>query len=153
MILYSFISPTLQINALIITKLMASIFSKIIKGDIPSYKIWEDDRYYAFLDINPLAEGHTLLVPKREVDDMFDLEDDELMGLHLASKRIAKALRQAVPCRRIGTAVVGFEVPHAHLHIVPLNQISDLDFGKPKLDFTKEAFEATAAKIRSLLAG
>ena len=107
---------------------MASIFSKIAAGDIPSYKVAEDDRYFAFLDINPVAEGHTLVIPKREEDYIFDLDDDEYAGLQLFAKRIAKAMKKAVPCRRIGVAVMGLEVPHAHIHLIPINKESDMNF-------------------------
>lgn len=120
---------------------MATIFSRIVKGEIPSYKIAEDDKHYAFLDINPLAEGHTLVIPKVEVDYLFDLDDKTLAGLTLFSKRVAKAIEKAVPCKRIGVAVLGLEVPHAHIHLVPLNKESDIDFFKPKLKLTPERFK------------
>lgn len=120
---------------------MATIFSRIVKGEIPSYKIAEDDKYFAFLDINPLAEGHTLVIPKVEVDYLFDLDDKTLAGLTLFSKRVAKAIEKAVPCKRIGVAVLGLEVPHAHIHLVPLNKESDIDFFKPKLKLTPERFK------------
>jgi len=120
---------------------MPTIFSRIVKGEIPSYKIAEDDKYYAFLDINPLAEGHTLVIPKVEVDYLFDLDDKTLAGLTLFSKRVAKAIEKAIPCKRIGVAVLGLEVPHAHIHLVPLNKESDIDFFKPKLKLTPERFK------------
>jgi histidine triad (HIT) family protein len=126
---------------------MATIFSRIVKGDIPSYKIAEDDRFYAFLDINPLAEGHTLVIPKKEVDYLFDLDDETLAGLTLFSKRVAIAIEKAIPCKRIGVAVLGLEVPHAHIHLVPLNKESDIDFFKPKLKLTPERFKELAEKI------
>lgn len=126
---------------------MATIFSRIVKGEIPSYKIAEDDKYYAFLDINPLAEGHTLVIPKVEVDYLFDLDDKTLTGLTLFSKRVAKAIQKAVPCKRIGVAVLGLEVPHAHIHLVPLNQESDINFFKPKLKLTPERFKDLTDKI------
>ncbi len=126
---------------------MATIFSRIVKGEIPSYKIAEDDKYYAFLDINPLAEGHTLVIPKVEVDYLFDLDNETLSGLTLFSKRVAQAIEKAVPCKRIGVAVLGLEVPHAHIHLVPLNKESDIDFLKPKLKLTPERFKEIADKI------
>ncbi len=107
---------------------MASIFSKIVAGEIPSYRIAEDEHYYAFLDINPLAEGHTLVIPKREVDYIFDLTDDEYAGLQLFAKRVAAAIKAAIPCRKVGVAVLGLEVPHAHIHLVPITKESDMDF-------------------------
>lgn len=128
---------------------MASIFTRIINGEIPCYKIAEDDRFFAFLDINPLGEGHTLVIPKQEVDYIYDLDDETLSGLFLFSKRIAKAIEKAVPCLRIGIAVIGLEVPHTHVHLCPLNSLHDLDFSKPKKQFSREEFEATAARIRS----
>lgn len=127
---------------------MATIFSKIINGDIPSYKIYEDDNYYAFLDINPLSEGHTLVIPKKEIDYMFDLEDELLTGMMLVSKKIAKAIEKAIVCKRIGVAVLGLEVPHAHIHLVPLKSEGDLDFSKPKLKYTQEEFIQIVEKIK-----
>lgn len=126
---------------------MPTIFSRIVKGEIPSYKIAEDDKYYAFLDINPLAEGHTLVIPKAEVDYLFDLDDQTLAGLTVFSKRVAKAIEKAVPCKRVGVAVLGLEVPHAHIHLVPLNKESDVDFFKPKLKLTPERFKELTDKI------
>lgn len=126
---------------------MPSIFSKIISGDIPSYKIAEDENYFAFLDINPLALGHTLVVPKLEVDKIFDLEDEVLAGLHVFSKRVAKAMKKILPCNRIGVTVIGLEVPHAHIHLIPISGLSDMDFKKPKLDLSKEEFESVRKKI------
>jgi histidine triad (HIT) family protein len=130
---------------------MATIFTKIIKGEIPSYKVAEDDNFYAFLDINPLAKGHTLVVPKKEVDYMFDLDDETLGGLHIFAKKIAKAIEKAVPCKRIGTTVIGLEVPHAHLHLIPINGINDMNFEKPKLKLTDEEFKQILADIKSYL--
>jgi histidine triad (HIT) family protein len=127
---------------------MASIFSRIVSGEIPCYKIAESDDFLAFLDINPLAKGHTLVIPKKEIDYIFDLEDNLLSGLHLFSKKVAKAIESVVDCERIGVAVIGLEVPHAHIHLVPINSISDLDFSKTKLDLPKEEFEQIAAAIR-----
>src|SRR5512136_1439904 len=107
---------------------MSSIFTRIINGEIPSYKIAEDERYFAFLDINPLAEGHTLVIPKKEVDYIFDIEDEDYKGLFLFAKKVARGLVRTVPCKRIGIAVVGLEVAHAHIHLVPLQTIYDIDF-------------------------
>lgn len=126
---------------------MATIFSRIVKGEIPSYKVAEDERFYAFLDINPLAEGHTLVIPKQEVDYLFDLDPETLSGLTLFSQRVAKAIEKVVPCKRIGVAVLGLEVPHAHIHLVPLNRESDIDFHKPKLKLTPERFGEIATSI------
>ena len=126
---------------------MASIFSRIVAGEIPCYKVAENENYFAFLDINPMVKGHTLVIPKREVDYIFDLEDEELAGLHLFAKQVAKALKAAFPCQRIGMAVLGMEVPHAHIHLVPLNSEQDLDFRKEKLTLTKEEFAAVAESI------
>ncbi len=130
---------------------MATIFSKIIAGDIPCYKIAEDDKFFAFLDINPLHEGHTLVVPKKEVDYIFDLNDEYLAEMMVFSKKIAKALDKAIPSKRVGVAVLGLEVPHAHIHLVPLQSEANLDFKNPKLKFTNEEFIATAKKIISNL--
>ncbi len=126
---------------------MPTIFSRIVKGEIPSYKIAEDDKYYAFLDINPLAEGHTLVIPKVEVDYLFDLDNETLAGLTLFSKRVAQAIEKAIPCKRIGVAVLGLEVPHAHIHLVPLNQESDINFFKPKLKLSPDRFKEITDKI------
>ncbi|MCP4122579.1 MAG: HIT family protein [Bacteroidetes bacterium] len=130
---------------------MASIFTRIINGEIPCYKIAEDENYFAFLDIKPLAEGHTLVIPKAEVDYIFNLEDDALAGLHLFAKKIAKALKSSVECERIGVAVIGLEVPHTHIHLVPISGIHDLDFSNPKKEFTPEQFQATAERVRQAL--
>lgn len=128
---------------------MATIFSRIASGEIPCYKIAEDDRFLAFLDINPLMEGHTLVIPKREEDYIFNLTDDELAGLMVFAKKTALAIEKSIPCSRIGVAVIGLEVPHAHIHLVPIFGIYDIDFRKPKLKFTSEEFESTAATIRA----
>lgn len=130
---------------------MASIFSRIIAGEIPSYKIAEDDKYFAFLDISPLAKGHTLVVPKQEVDYIFDLDANTLSGLMLFAQRVAKAIDKAVPCTRVGVAVIGLEVPHAHIHLIPLNSVADIDFGRPKLKLDKEELEEVASAIRTAL--
>ena len=127
---------------------MASIFTKIVNGEIPSYKIAEDENYYAFLDINPLAKGHTLVIPKKEVDYIFDIDDDTYKGLFLFSKKVAKAIEQVVPCKRIGMTVIGLEVPHAHIHLIPINSIYDMDFKQSKLKFTSDEFEKIAKEIR-----
>jgi histidine triad (HIT) family protein len=126
---------------------MATIFTRIIQGEIPSYKIAEDKDYYAFLDINPLALGHVLVVPKKETDYIFDLEDHLLAGMIVFSKKIAKAIGRAVPCKKVGVAVLGLEVLHAHIHLIPINDLGDINFGKPKLKFSEEEFKAVAGKI------
>ncbi len=127
---------------------MASIFTRIINGEIPCYKIAEDDRYFAFLDINPLREGHTLVVPKQETDYIFDLDDDTVAGMMVFSKKIAAAIQEAIPCKRIGVAILGLEVPHAHIHLVPMNSMEDVNFRNPKLKFTPEEFKSIAEKIK-----
>lgn len=127
---------------------MPTIFTKIAKGEIPSYKVAENDDFYAFLDINPLALGHTLVIPKNvENDYIFNLDDDTYLGLCAFAKKVAKALKAAVPCKRIGVAVLGMEVPHVHIHLVPLQTEQDLDFRKKKLELTPEEFSRTAAAI------
>ncbi|MCX4265049.1 MAG: HIT family protein [Muribaculaceae bacterium] len=128
---------------------MPSIFSRIIAGEIPSYKVAEDEHFYAFLDINPMAEGHTLVVPKHEVDYIFDLSDEEYAGLHLFAKRVAAALEKAMPCKRIATAVLGMEVPHAHIHLVPINKEDDMNFRAPKLQLSAERMAQIASAIAS----
>jgi len=130
---------------------MSTIFTKIINGEIPCYKIAENDKFFAFLDISPLAKGHTLVVPKQETDYFFNLDDALLSEIMLFAKTISKAIEQVVPCKRIGIAVIGLEVPHAHIHLVPLNTIYDIDFKKPKLQFNPEEFDEIASKIRSKL--
>lgn len=130
---------------------MASIFTKIVQGEIPAYKIAEDENYLAFLDVNPLVIGHTLVIPKKEVDYIFDLEDTMLSGLTLFSKKVAKAIEKAIPCKRIGVAVIGLEVPHTHIHLVPLNTMSDINFSRPKLTVPKEVMEETLQKIKAQL--
>ncbi|WP_299457960.1 HIT family protein [uncultured Rikenella sp.] len=127
---------------------MSTIFSKIIRGEIPGYKVAEDERHFAFLDIHPLAEGHTLVVPKREVDYIFDLAPEELAELMTFAQKVAEHIRAAVPCQRIGVAVIGLDVPHAHIHLVPISEGGDLDFSRPKLNLTPEEFQAIQAKIR-----
>jgi len=130
---------------------MSSIFSKIINGEIPSYKIAEDDDYYAFLDINPLTLGHTLVIPKKEINYIFDIEDELLKGMIVFAKKVALAMKKEIDCKRIGIAVLGLEVPHAHIHLVPINSIYDIDFSKPKLKFTAEKFWQIAGNIRKHL--
>ncbi len=130
---------------------MATIFSKIIAGEIPSYLIHEDERYYAFLDINPLAEGHTLVIPKVETDYLFDLEDDLLAGMTVFAKKVALAIDQTMVCKRVGVAVLGLEVAHAHIHLIPINNLHDIEFSRPKLKFSEEEFRATAAKISAAI--
>lgn len=127
---------------------MATIFTKIIREEIPGYKIAEDENYYAFLDINPLAEGHTLVVPKKEVDYIFDLDEQDLAGLMVFARKVARRIREAVPCKRIGVAVIGLDVPHAHIHLVPINEGGDLDFSRPKLKLSPEKFKDIQAKIQ-----
>ncbi len=126
---------------------MASIFTKIINGDIPCYKVTENEHFLAFLDINPLVKGHTLVIPKIEVDYYYDLEDEILAKMALFSKKIAVAISQAIPCLRVGTAVIGLEVPHAHVHLIPLQSMHDMDFSRPKLKLSKEEFSEIALKI------
>lgn len=131
---------------------MASIFSRIVRGEIPCHKIAEDDRFLAFLDIHPLAPGHTLVIPKKETDYLFDLEDQDLGAMVIFSKKIAKALRAAVPCLRIGVCVIGLEVPHAHIHLIPLNHVGDINFERPKLNPSEEELLVIADHIRRNLA-
>lgn len=126
---------------------MASIFSRIVSGEIPSYKIAEDEDYFAFLDINPLAKGHTLVIPKKEVDYIFDIDDRLLGGMMVFAKKIARAIEKVTPCKRIGVAILGLEVPHAHIHLVPINRGNDIDFSKPKLKLSAEEFREITAKI------
>lgn len=129
---------------------MSSIFTKIINGEIPCYKIAEDDNFFAFLDINPNAKGHTLCVPKKEIDKLFDLDDDLYLGLMQFSKKIAAALEKTIPCNRIGMTVIGIEVPHAHVHLIPINEMREMTF-KHKVSLTKEEFEALAENIKANL--
>lgn len=129
---------------------MASVFTKIVRGEIPSYKVAEDENYYAFLDIAPMAKGHTLVIPKRESDYIFALGEEEYSGLWSFAKRVASALQKAVPCKRIGVAVLGMEVPHVHIHLVPLQSEADLDFKKEKLSLESEEFAGIAEKIAEI---
>ena len=123
------------------------IFSKIAAGEIPSYKCAEDDRFYAFLDINPVAKGHTLVIPRREVDYIFDMDDEELASFQIFAKKVATALRNAFPCKKVAQIVLGLEVPHAHIHLLPMNSESDADFRKPKLKLADDEFKAIAERI------
>lgn len=129
---------------------MASIFSKIISGEIPCYKIAEDDQFIAFLDVNPNAVGHTLCVPKQEINKLFDMQEDHYLALMQFSRKVAIALEKAIPCKRIGMAVIGLEVPHVHVHLIPLQEMDDVRFQR-KVTMTKEEFESTAQKIQNQL--
>jgi histidine triad (HIT) family protein len=128
---------------------MPSIFSLIVKGDIPCYKIAENDDFLAFLDINPVAKGHCLVIPKTEIDYIFDLEDAHLSSMMVFAKQVAKGIEKVVPCARIGITVIGLEIPHAHIHLIPINGLFDMDFTKEKLQFSKEDFESLASEISS----
>jgi len=128
-----------------------TIFSKIVSGEISAYKVAESVEFLAFLDIAPLAEGHVLVIPKKEVDYIFDLDDETYTGLQIFAKIVAEGIKKAIPCKRIGVTVIGLEVPHAHIHLIPINSVGDMNFSRPKLKFTPEQLEATAAKIRAAL--
>jgi histidine triad (HIT) family protein len=130
---------------------MASIFSKIVSGEIPSYKVAESNDFLAFLDISPLAEGHVLVIPKLETDYIFDLDDATYTALQLFAKIVATAIKEAIPCKKVGVAVIGLEVPHVHIHLIPMNRVDDLNFARPKLSFTDEQLAATANKIKLAL--
>lgn len=130
---------------------MASIFTKIVNGEIPCHKIAENDKYLAFLDINPIEKGHTLVIPKIEVDYIFNLDDELLAGLHLFAKKIAKAIDKSIDCKRVAVAVLGLEVPHAHVHLIPMNDLSATNFMKPKLKLSNEELEKIAEKIKAAL--
>jgi histidine triad (HIT) family protein len=130
---------------------MSSIFSKIVQGEIPCHKIAEDDQFLAFLDVMPLVEGHTLVIPKQEIDYIFDLDPEVLAGLMKFAQRIAPAIKKAIPCKRIGVAVIGLEVPHAHVHLVPLNRMLDINFSQEKLKPSQESLAKTAELIRSFI--
>ncbi len=129
---------------------MATLFTKIINGAIPSYKIAEDDNYFAFLDINPLSVGHTLVIPKRETDYILNIADTELCGLLIFAKKVGLAIEKVVPCKRIGITVIGLEVPHAHIHLIPINSLYDMDFKQPKLSLTNKEFTDVAEKIQKV---
>ncbi len=126
---------------------MATIFTKIVKGEIPSYKIFEDERFYAFLDINPMAKGHTLVIPKKEVDYLFDIDDEMLKEMIVLSKKIAKAIEKAIECNRVGVMVVGLEVPHAHIHLIPIQSEGDMNLSNKRVELSKEEFEKIANDI------
>lgn len=126
---------------------MASIFSRIVAGEIPCYKVAEDENYFAFLDISPVAKGHTLVIPKREVDYIFDLDDETYVGLTRFAKRVAKAIKKAIPCKRVGVAVMGLEVPHTHIHLVPINKEADMNFFRDKLSLESTEMQAIAEAI------
>ena len=128
---------------------MPSIFSKIVSGDIPCHKVHEDENFLAFLDINPLAMGHTLVIPKKEVDYIFDLEDETLAALHVFSKKVARAIESVIECERIGVTIIGLEVPHAYVHLIPINGVADMNFEKPKLSPEQSQLAEVAKKIRS----
>lgn len=128
---------------------MASIFTKIIQGEIPAYKILEDERFLAFLDVFPIAKGHCLVIPKAEIDNIFDLEDDLLADLHIFSKKVANAIQKSFDCKKVGVSVIGLEVPHAHIHLIPMNSVSDMNFAKEKLSFSKEEM----LEIQNLIVG
>lgn len=128
---------------------MPSVFTRIINGEIPCYKVAEDDRFLAFLDIGPLAKGHTLVIPKKEIDYLFSIDDDLYCDLFLFAKKVALAVERVVPCKRIGIAVLGLEVAHAHIHLVPINTVYDIDFRKPKVEMSKEEFLELAEKINT----
>ena len=128
-----------------------TIFTKIVNGEIPCHKIAEDENFLAFLDITPLADGHTLVIPKKEVDYIFDLEDNLLSGLILFAKKIAPAIAQACPCKKVGMSVIGLEVPHAHIHLIPLNSMNDINFTREKMKLTQDELKDTASRIRSFL--
>jgi histidine triad (HIT) family protein len=130
---------------------MASVFSKIVAGEIPCYKIAETDNCLAFLDVFPLTKGHTLVIPKKEIDYIFDIDDALFTELQLFSKKVSTAVRKAIPCQRIGVAVIGLEVPHAHIHLIPLNKVSDIDFSRPKLKLTPDEMKQIQQEIVSCL--
>ena len=127
---------------------MSTLFSKIIAGDIPSFTIAENEEFFAFLDIHPLTKGHTLVIPKTEVDYIFDLTDDVIGRMMIFAKKIAKAIQKTIPCVRVGVAVVGFEIPHAHIHLIPINNESDMLFGKPKLTLSQDEFMSIAENVK-----
>jgi histidine triad (HIT) family protein len=130
---------------------MASIFTKIINGEIPSYKVAEDENNYAFLDIFPTSKGHTLVIPKNEVDNLFDLPEKEYLDLQKFARKVAKAIEKTIPCNRVGVTVIGLDVPHAHIHLIPINKLSDISFEKDKLKFTPEEFQQIAKDISANL--
>lgn len=131
---------------------MGSIFTRIANRELPAHIVAENEHYLAFLDINPLVEGHTLVVPKKEVDYIFDLDDDTLSGLHLFAKEVASAIRQVIPCSRVGVTVIGLEVPHAHVHLIPIETMDDMNFSRMKLSLTQDELKVTAEKIKRAFA-
>jgi histidine triad (HIT) family protein len=131
---------------------MASIFTRIVNGEIPCYKIYEDDNYLAFLDINPLVRGHTLVIPKKEIDYLFDLDDELLAGMSVFAKKVARAIDRVIDCKRVGVVVLGLEVPHAHIHLIPINSLYDTEFSRPKLKLLPDELEQIAEKIKNALA-
>lgn len=128
---------------------MSTIFTRIVNGEIPAYKVAEDDRFLAFLDISPLSKGHTLVIPKQEIDYVFDIESSLYRDLWAFAQRVALAVGQAIPCKRVGVAVIGLEVPHAHIHLIPMNRVSDMNFANPKLSFSAEEMRETCDRIRA----
>lgn len=130
---------------------MASVFTKIVKGEIPAYKIAEEEHFLAFLDIFPLAKGHVLVIPKEEIDSIFDLEEEQYKALWAFAKKIAKAIEKSISCERVGVAVIGLEVPHAHIHLIPLDSVEDINFSKPKLKLTSSEFKEITKSIRTKL--
>jgi len=130
---------------------MASIFTRIVNGEIPCHKICEDDNYLAFLDINPLAKGHTLVIPKKEIDYLFDLDDDLLAGMAVFAKKVARAIDKIIDCKRVGVVVLGLEVPHAHIHLIPINSLHDTEFSRPKLKLSSDELKLIAEKIKNAL--
>ena len=130
---------------------MSSIFSKIINGDVPSYKIAEDDNFFAFLDIFPLSKGHVLVIPKKEIDYIFDIDDYEYKDFWVFAKKVSKGIKKAIPCERVGVAVIGLEVPHAHIHLIPLQSVEDINFSRPKLQLDASEFKVIAKNIKAEL--
>jgi histidine triad (HIT) family protein len=130
---------------------METIFTKIVKGEIPAYKVAEDDRFLAFLDVSPLQKGHTLVIPKAQIDYIFDLDDTLLADMLVFAKKVAQAIKKATNCNRVGVAVIGLEVPHAHVHLIPINQMSDMSFSQPKKNFSAAEMQEIAAKISGQL--
>jgi histidine triad (HIT) family protein len=130
---------------------MASIFTRIVNGEIPCHKICEDDNYLAFLDINPLVKGHTLVIPKKEIDYLFDLDDELLAGMTVFAKKVARAIDKVMDCKRVGVVVLGLEVPHAHIHLIPINSLYDTEFSRPKLKLSTDEFKLIAEKIKNVL--
>ncbi len=130
---------------------MSSIFTKIVNGEIPAYKVYEDDYFLAFLDVFPIQKGHTLVIPKKEIDYIFDIEDSLMSEYMVVAKKVAKGIEKVIKCERIGVAVIGLEVPHAHIHLVPINGVTDIDFSKPKLELSKDEFSSIAQAIKEAI--